>query len=305
VEHRPLLLIDAASLYFRAFHGIPEAAARAPDGTPVNAVRGFLDMIATLVRTRDADRLVCALDADWRPAWRVDLVPSYKAHRLDPGGGEQAPASLERQVPILLEVLAALGVASLGVAGHEADDVIATLAAREPGPIEVASGDRDLIQVIDDDRAVRLLYCGRGVAKLEVLDDAAVRAKYGVPAARYADLAAMRGDPSDGLPGVPGVGEKTAARLVALYGDVTAILAAADDPDAAFGPGVRGRLLAARDYLPLGRRVTTVRTDLPVPPLLTGLPAQAADPDALTSLVQRWGLASPVRRLCDAMGWPG
>src|SRR5439155_14775348 len=180
---RPLLLIDAASLYFRAYFGVPESAFTAPDGTPVNAVRGFLDMVATLVRGRRPGRLVCALDADWRPAWRVAVLPQYKAHRLSPEGGEITPAGLEAQVPVIIDVLDALGVPAVGVAGYEADDVIGTLAAREPGPTEVATGDRDLFQVIDDARGVRVLYTGRGVAKLEVYDDATVRAKYGVPAA--------------------------------------------------------------------------------------------------------------------------
>ena len=202
---RPLLLVDAASMYFRAYFGVPESAFTAADGTPVNAVRGFLDMIATLVRGRRPGRLVCALDADWRPAWRVAVLPQYKAHRLSPEGGEITPAGLEVQVPVIIDILDALGVPAVGVAGYEADDVIGTLAAREPGPTEVATGDRDLFQVIDDARGVRVLYTGRGVSKLEVYDDATVRAKYGVPAAGYADFAALRGDPSDGLPGVAGV----------------------------------------------------------------------------------------------------
>jgi 5'-3' exonuclease len=166
---RPLLLVDSASLYFRAYFGVPEAAAKAPDGTPVNAVRGFLDMLSTLIRGREPDRLVCCLDESWRPAWRVALLPSYKSHRLTPAGGEQVPDALATQVPIILEFLAALGITAVGAHDFEADDVIGTLAAREPGPVEVATGDRDLFQVIDDEREIRVLYCGRGVAMLEVL----------------------------------------------------------------------------------------------------------------------------------------
>ena len=165
-----LMLLDAASLYFRAFYGV-KASIPAPDGTPTNAVRGFLDMVSTLITRYHPTDLVACLDQDWRPAWRVSLIPGYKAQRLTPDGGEQTPDGLTRQVPIILDVLDALGVPAVGVAGYEADDVIGTLAAREPGPVEVASGDRDLFQVIDDDRAVRVLYCGRGVSKLEVFDD--------------------------------------------------------------------------------------------------------------------------------------
>jgi 5'-3' exonuclease len=305
----PLLLVDSASLYFRAFFGIPESAARAPDGTPVNAVRGFLDFVATLIRTRQPGRVVCALDEDWRPAWRVTLIPSYKTHRLAAGGAgkgvngvdvEIVPDALSVQVPIILELLDAFGIVALGAAGYEADDVIGTLAAREPGPIEVASGDRDLFQVVDDARGVRVLYCGRGVANLEVYDGAKVHARYGVPPAGYADFAALRGDPSDGLPGVPGVGEKTAARLVDRYGGLDAILAATDDPAAGFAPGLRGKLVGAREYLVVAPTVVRVARDIALPALDATLPPVPRDADRLIALAQQWGVAGAVRRLVDA-----
>ena len=300
-----LLLIDAPSLYFRAYHGIPESAATAPDGTPVNAVRGFLDFLATLVRTRKPGRLACALDEDWRPAWRVALIPSYKAHRLaDPAGHphvELVPPNLERQVPVILDFLAALGIQALGAAGYEADDVLGTLATREPGPVEVASGDRDLFQLVDDAKPVRVLYCGRGVAKLEVFDDQVVRARYGVPAAGYADFAALRGDPSDGLPGVAGVGEKTAARLIARHGDLAGVLAAMDDPAAGFAPGLRGKIAEAKDYLAVAPRVVAVARDIPLPPLDLTLPGAPVEAERLLELAERWNVASPTRRLVDAM----
>jgi 5'-3' exonuclease len=299
---RPLLLVDSASMYFRAYFGIPESAASAPDGTPVNAVRGFLDMLATMIRTRRPDRVVCALDEDWRPAWRVALLPSYKAHRLTPAGGEQVPDNLEKQVPVILEFLEALGITAVGAKDYEADDVIGTLAAHQPGPIEVATGDRDLFQVIDGARGVVVLYTGRGVAKLEVLDDAAVRSRYGVPACGYADFAALRGDPSDGLPGVTGVGEKTAARLVERYGGLDAILAALDDPTAAFAPGLRAKLLAGRDYLAAARPVVAVAKDVPLPdPLPTALPAGPVDSERLLALAEQWNVAGSARRIVDAM----
>ncbi len=306
---RPLLLVDAPSLYFRAFFGIPESAATAPDGTPVNAVRGFLDMLATLIRTRRPDRMVCALDYDWRPAWRVDLIPSYKAHRVAVPAAEVSadadieviPDPLERQVPVILDLLAAFGLVVVGATGYEADDVLGTLAARETPPVEVVSGDRDLFQLVDDDRAVRLLYVGRGVAKLEVYDDAAVRARYGVPANRYADFAALRGDPSDGLPGVPGVGEKTAARLIGRYGSLDSIVAALADAGSGFAPGLRTKLAAAADYLSVAPTVVRVALDVPLPELTATLPAAPVDPVAVASLAERWNVAGPVRRLTRAL----
>lgn len=297
----PLLAVDAPSLYFRAYHGIPENAARTGAGEPVNAVRGFLDMIATLVRGRRPDRIVCALDADWRPAWRVKLVPSYKRHRLAPGGGEEVPAGLVPQIAVLLEVLEAVGIPAFGVKGYEADDVLGTLATTQPGPVEVVSGDRDLFQLVDDERGVRLLYCGRGVARLEDADDAFVQAKYGVPARWYADFAALRGDPSDGLPGVPGVGEKTAARLVTRYGGAEQIVAALADPDAGFAPGLRAKLAASTDYLAAALPVCRVARDVVLPDFDPALPSAPVDADRLVALAERWNIASPCRRLVDAL----
>lgn len=299
---RPLLAVDAPSLYFRAFHGIPTSAATSADGAPVNAVRGFVDMLATLIRTRRPGRLVCALDADWRPAWRVALLASYKTHRVAPGGGEEVPDLLVAQVPVILDVLAAVGIPAVGVPGYEADDVLGTLATTQPAPVEVVSGDRDLFQLVDDTAGTQLLYCGRGVARLEVADERAVQARFGVPAARYVDFAVLRGDPSDGLPGVAGVGDRTAARLVTRYGDVTAILAAIDDPDAGFAPGLRGKLDAARDYLAVAPTVVRVARDVSLPESLDpALPGVPVDPEGLLALADRWNLAGPCQRLVDAL----
>jgi 5'-3' exonuclease len=302
----PVLLLDGASMWFRSYFGVPSSIT-APDGRPVNAVRGFIDSVATVITQQRPHRLAVCLDLDWRPQFRVDLIPSYKAHRVaeaEPEGTpdvEEVPDDLTPQVDMIMALLDAFGIPAAGAEGFEADDVLGTLAAREPGPTEVASGDRDLFQLIDDDAGIRLLYCGRGVAKLEVCDDAAVRAKYGVPAAGYADFAAMRGDPSDGLPGVPGVGEKTAARLVHRYGSLDAILATLDDPGAGFAPGVRAKIAAARDYLAVAPKVVAVARDVPLPPLDTTLPAEPAHPDTLLALAEKWSVAGPVRRLVDAI----
>jgi len=197
------MLVDAAGLYFRAFFAVPESVT-APDGRPVNAIRGYLDMAASLVDRRLPRRFISCLDLDWRPAFRVALVPSYKAHRVAPTGGELIPDALAVQVPMLLDVLDAFGLGSAGADGFEADDVIATIAAREQASVDIVTGDRDLLALATD--RVTVLYTGRGLAKLEAMGPDAVLSKYGIPAAHYADFAILRGDPSDGLPGVPGVG---------------------------------------------------------------------------------------------------
>ncbi len=298
-----LMLLGSASMYFRAFHGVPDSF-RSPDGAPVNAVRGFLDMVATLVRGHPPARLVACWDVDWRPAFRVALVPSYKSHRLaagvDPRANvEETPDGLIPQIEVIADLLAALGIARVGSAGFEADDVIGTLASRGTGPVDAVSGDRDLVQLVDDERGVRLLYIGRGVRNLEVLDDAAVRAKYGIPGRAYADVAAMRGDPSDGLPGVPGIGEKTAASLMQRWGSVEALLAALDAGDQAVTQ--RPKLEAARDYLVAAIAVTRVRRDCPLPDFDDRLPADPAEPERLLELSDRWGVESSVNRVLLAM----
>jgi 5'-3' exonuclease len=296
-----LMLLDAASMYFRAFHGIPETV-QAPDGSPVNAIRGFVDMTAQLVRTRRPRRLVACLDADWRPTFRVAAVPSYKTHRVGPYGGEAEPPGLTPQVPIIEAVLTAVGIAAVGAPGFEADDVIGTLAARETEPVEVVSGDRDLFQVVRDSPPVHVLYTGKGVAKLEVFGEAEVAAKYGIPGRAYADFATLRGDPSDGLPGVPGVGERTAAALISRFGSLDGLIAALDSgsPDG-FPAGARTRLAAARDYLKTAPAVVRVRTDLPVGDFDDTLPAAPADPEQLVALSERWNLDSPLNRLLKAL----
>jgi 5'-3' exonuclease len=297
------MLLDTASLYFRAFFGVPDSIT-APDGTPVNAIRGFLDMTSTLVSRFGPRRVVACLDYDWRPAWRVELVPSYKSHRLVEGSADEetTPDALAVQVPVLLDVLAALGIATLGAAGYEADDVIGTLATRERGPVDVVTGDRDLFQLVDDAIGIRILYTGRGVAKLELVDNAEVRRRYGVDAAQYADFASLRGDPSDGLPGVPGVGEKTAATLLGSYGSLDALLAVLDRGGVGIPAAPARRLAAARDYLRVAPTVVGVARDIELPELDDVLPARVADPARLDELSERWGLASPLKRLGEALG---
>jgi 5'-3' exonuclease len=294
------MLLDTASLYYRAFYGVPDTMT-APDGTPVNAVRGLLDMMSRLLRARAPGQLVACMDASWRPAFRVAAIPSYKAHRANPDGTEQAPPALTAQVPVIEAVLAAAGVAMSAAPGYEADDVIGTLAARAAGPVDVVTGDRDLFQVIDDARGIRVIYTARGLSRLEVVDEAAVTARYAIPGRSYAAFAALRGDPSDGLPGVAGVGEKTAAALVRSFGTVDAILAALDAGHGGFPAGSRPRLVAGRAYLEACVPVVAVATDAPVPDPGGALPSRPADPVALAGLDERWGLGSSLGRLLSAL----
>ncbi|MGN6331839.1 MAG: 5'-3' exonuclease [Motilibacteraceae bacterium] len=301
------MLLDTASLYFRAYYGVPDSLT-APDGTPVNAVRGLLDFVARLVTDGRPTRLVACLDEDWRPAFRVAAVPSYKAHRVAvsgdggaaPDGAEDVPDTLAPQVPVIMEVLDALGIARAGAPGFEADDVIGTLTARADIPVDVVTGDRDLFQLVDDARKVRVLYTARGVGKHEVVDDAVVRAKYGVPGRSYADLAVLRGDPSDGLPGVKGVGEKTAAQLIRQYGDLAALVAGLDAGDPALPAAAGRKLAAARDYLDVAPPVVRVALDVPLPDLDDRLPVEPRDPEKLVALADRWGLDRPVGRVLAA-----
>jgi 5'-3' exonuclease len=300
-----LMLLDTASLYFRAFFGVPDSV-QAPDGTPVNAVRGLMDFISRLVTEYRPTELVCCWDNDWRPQWRVDLIPTYKAHRVveevdsDPDV-EEVPDPLQAQVPVILEVLEAFGICVVGADEHEADDVIGTLATGAGKPVDIVTGDRDLFQLVDDEAEVRVLYTARGVGRHERVTNDWVRAKYDIDAAQYAAFATLRGDASDGLPGVAGIGEKTAATLLNRFGDMDAIIAAAADPDADLGPAPRRRIKEAADYLEVAPTVVAVVRDLDLGEYDATLPRTPAHPDRVVELDQRWGLGSSAVRLVEAL----
>ncbi|WP_127475399.1 5'-3' exonuclease [Microbacterium sulfonylureivorans] len=300
-----LMLLDSASLYFRAFYGVPDTV-RAPDGTPVNAVRGFLDIITKLVTTYRPTHLVACWDDDWRPQWRVDLIPTYKTHRVAEVVAvgpdvEVVPDPLEVQVPVIRDTLDALGIPIVGAAEHEADDVIGTLATRAPIPVDVVTGDRDLFQLIDDARDVRVVYTARGMSNLEVLTDASVVAKYGILPSQYADFATLRGDSSDGLPGVAGIGEKTAAGLLAAHGDLPGILAAAEAGDG-MSAGVRAKLEAGSAYLAVAPTVVGVVRDLPLPEIDARLhPLDDKAKEDASALAERWALGTAMTRIIAAL----
>lgn len=301
------MLLDTAALYFRAFYALPDTV-QAPNGMSVNAVRGLLDIIARLASEFTPTEIVACWDDDWRPQWRVDLIPTYKSHRVavEPtdtsASVEVVPDLLTPQVPVIREVLGALGIPVVGAANHEADDVIGTLASHSPMPIDVVTGDRDLFQLVDDSREVRVIYTGRGMSKLEILTDATLQAKYGVTPSQYADFAAMRGDASDGLPGVAGVGEKTAVTLLSAYGTLDGIIAAAADPHSGMAANMRARIVAAADYLKVAPTVVEVVRDLELPEfdarIRSGTPQQATE---LERLSEEWGLGSSLQRARDSL----
>ena len=296
------MLLDSASLYFRAFFGVPDSL-KAPDGTVVNAVRGMLDFVATLAAQYEPDAIVAAWDDDWRPAWRVDLIPSYKTHRVvEPTSGEEeVPDLLSPQVPIIAEALTMLGIPVVGAEGAEADDIIGSLAKAWTGPVAVVTGDRDLFQLVDDDHPTRVLYTARGVGNHDVVDAAWIRAKYNIEPRQYVDFAVMRGDASDGLPGVPGIGEKTAATLLATHADLDGILSAADDPDSDLRPRIRQSLLDSRDYIAAARTVVAVREDVAHVEAVVPMVALTTETTArFTEFGTRWGLGGVPQRVLEA-----
>ena len=320
-----LMLLDSASMYFRSFYGVPDRF-EAADGTPVNAVRGFVDAISTLISEFGPDQFVACWDNDWRPQFRVDLVPSYKAHRVADEAGssgeadgsasvspsettgsaddeEEIPDRLEVQVPIMIAVLAAVGLARVGADGFEADDVIAQLTRNAHGPVAVVTGDRDLFQLVDPKQPVRVIYTAKGLRNLDIVDDDWLRAKYGVVGSQYADFSLMRGDSSDGLPGVVGVGEKTATKLIESYGSLPDILAAAESPETDMASGLRRKLLDSREYLSRATPVVTLNHPVQVPGGPYPLPRKAKDAAELAALAEAYDLASPVERLTQALQW--
>jgi 5'-3' exonuclease len=308
MSHR-LMLLDTASLYFRAFYGVPDTIRRA-DGTPVNAVRGLLDMIARLTTEYGATHLVACWDDDWRPQWRVDLIPTYKSHRVaevvEHGPDvEVVPDALEAQIPMIRRVLDLAGIAVVGAAEHEADDVVGTYASHARLPVDVVTGDRDLFQVVDDARQVRVIYTARGMKNLEVVTDAVIVGKYRVLPGQYADYATLRGDASDGLPGVAGIGEKTAASLLGEYGTLDGLLAAAADAGSGLSASLRSKLAAAADYLTVAPAVVRIVRDLQLPTLEEAgaelHPVVSGSRAELERLVTEWNLGGSVRRLLEAL----
>ena len=298
-----LMLLDSASLWYRAYYGMPDTLV-APDGTPVNAIRGYIDMTARLISIYKPNRLVACLDGDWRPSWRVELFPEYKANRLEAEGEEEEePETLTPQIPILLDLLDLFGIPVVGVDDYEADDVMATYAEVEKGPIRIVTGDRDLFQMVDDKRDIKVVYLAKGISQHDLVDLKYVSDRYQIPGERYALFAMFRGDPSDGLPGVRGIGEKGAALIANNFANVDDVLAGAHSAHESLPPALAKKIIAGSDYLKIAPTVVQVARNVSLPRVDIAMPTVPKDLSQIYQFKERYGLGASVDRLISALGW--
>jgi len=297
-----LMLLDSASLWYRAFYGMPDSLL-SPDGTPVNAIRGYLDMSARLITTYKPNRLVACIEGDWRPSWRVELFPEYKANRLDEEGTEEEPDLLAPQIPILMDVLDAFGIAIVGADDYEADDVMASYAEREKGPIRIVTGDRDMFQLVDDKKDVKVVYLAKGISQHDLVDISWVSKRYGIPGDRYSLFAIFRGDPSDGLPGVKGIGEKGAALIANHFATVDEVVAAAESEDRALTPNLIKKIIAGKDYLRIAPTLVLCARDVSLPVVDLALPQKPSDLSHIYQLQKDYGLGASIDRMIAALRW--
>ena len=302
-----LLLLDSASLWYRAFYGLPQSMV-SPSGQPVNAIRGYLDSIARMAVTYQPDRIVACLDGDWRPSWRTDLIPEYKANRIeeesDDGSLSDAAEELEileAQVPVIMEVLDAIGIPLIGIDDYEADDVIATLSVREPGPTIIVTGDRDLFQLVDDERKVKVAYIAKGISQHELVDLKWIKNKYEIPGDRYALFATFRGDPSDGLPGARGIGPKGAATIANSFSTIEEVIEAANNSNSKLSASLQKKILESAEYLRKAEIVVNCVDDLRLPKGPFNLPKKVVNSKALETLAKSYGIDSSVKRLLSAL----
>jgi 5'-3' exonuclease len=297
-----LMLLDSASLWYRAFYGMPDTLV-SPNGTPVNAIRGYLDMSARLISIYDPKRLVACIEGDWRPSWRVELFPDYKANRVDEEGEEEEPDLLAPQIPILMDVLDAFGIAVVGVDDYEADDVMASFAQRENGPIRIVTGDRDMFQLVDDEKDVKIVYLAKGISQHDLVDISWVAKRYEIPGDRYSLFAMFRGDPSDGLPGVKGIGEKGAALIANHFKDVDAVIDAAKASHNALTPNLIKKIIDGQEYLKIAPTLVQCARDVRLPEVDLAIPKKPNDLSAIYSLQKEYGLGASIDRMIAALKW--
>jgi 5'-3' exonuclease len=296
VDASQTLLVDAPSLLYRALFSTPDSV-RTPEGTPINAAHGFFRMLARLIQDHDPDFIACADDANWRPTWRVKLIESYKDFRAAAGSAQQAAEErLAPQLPILYGFLEMCDIPVIGHPDYEAEDVVGTLAQRAPGQVAIFSGDRDLFQLVRDTRIV-VHFPIRGVSKVDVVDEAYIAKRYGIPGRAYRDFAVLRGDPSDGLPGVRGIGEKLAASLVSRYGDLETILREAERAGASVS---LAKVRREADYVRRAMKVVSIATDLPLESADLSRPRGLPRVE-IVAAAKRFGLEGPISALVNAL----
>jgi 5'-3' exonuclease len=275
-----------------------------PSGMPVNAIRGYLDMTARLIDMYSPNRIVACIEGDWRPSWRVELFPDYKANRLEEEGEEEEePETLTPQIPVLLDLLDEFGIPMVGVDDYEADDVMATFAVQEKGPIRIVTGDRDLFQLVDDRRDVKVVYLARGVSQHDLVDTKWVADKYSIPGDRYALFAMFRGDPSDGLPGVKGIGEKGAAIIANNFANVDEAIEAARQGHSALTANLAKKIIEGSDYLAIAPTLVHCAKDVALPKLDITVPKAPKDLSKIYALKDEYGLGASVDRLISALNW--
>jgi 5'-3' exonuclease len=275
-----------------------------PTGMPVNAIRGYLDMTARLIAMYSPNRIVACIEGDWRPSWRVDLFPAYKANRLeDESEVEEEPETLTPQIPVLLDLLDAFGIPMLGVDDYEADDVMATFAVKEKGPIRIVTGDRDLFQLVDDKADIKVVYLARGISAHDLVDITWVADKYSIPGDRYALFAMFRGDPSDGLPGVKGIGEKGAALIANNFASVDEAIAGAKSGHAALSASLAKKIIDGTDYLKIAPTLVNCARDVAIPEMKIDMPSKPADLSDIYAMKEEYGLGASVDRLISALKW--
>ena len=297
-----LMLLDSASLWYRAYFGMPDTLV-SPSGLPVNAIRGYLDMTSRLIIKYKPDRLVACLEGDWRPSWRVDLFPDYKLNRIDEEGEEDEPDTLGPQIPILLDVIDALGIAMVGVDDYEADDLMATFSVKQQGPIRIVTGDRDLFQLADDKRDVKIVYLAKGISNHDLVDLKWIADKYKIPGDRYALFAMIRGDSSDGLPGIRGIGEKGAASIANQFTSLENVMQAAREGDERLTANIRKKLLESAAYAAIAPKLVSCALDVAIPEMDIMIPKQPKSMKKIEDLKNEYGLGASIDRITNALGW--
>ena len=297
-----LMLLDSASLWYRAYFGMPDTLI-SPSGMPVNAIRGYLDMTSRLLVKYKPDRLVACLEGDWRPSWRVELFPDYKLNRVDDEGQEDEPDTLGPQIPVLLDVLDALGIAMVGVDDYEADDLMATFSVKQQGPIRIVTGDRDLFQLVDDKRDVKIVYLAKGISNHDLVDLQWINDKYQIPGDRYALFAMIRGDSSDGLPGIRGIGEKGAANIANQFSSLGEVMKAAEDSDERLTVNIRKKLLESAAYAAIAPKLVSCALDVSIPQMEISMPLKPKSMKKIGELKEEYGLGASIDRIVSALGW--